>query len=89
MSETCSDHDHESPVERDAGSDASVMACLLCEEWAYPWTVDEIAREMQKPLAVTDSVGRLVRAGLLHHRGEFVWPTRTARYAARLDIGLA
>lgn len=56
MSGTCSDHDCQSPAQQDADSDAGVIACLPCEEWDYPWTVDEIAREMQKPLDVADSV---------------------------------
>lgn len=37
----------------------------------------------------TDSVQRLIRAGLLHRSGSFVWPTRAALHAAKLDIGAA
>jgi hypothetical protein len=88
---------HEKPIEEgalikgvsDEGRDSSVMGMLLFEKPTLPWTVAEVESEMREPLYTTDSISRLVRAGLLHRSGEYVWPTRTACYAAEIEIGTA
>jgi hypothetical protein len=86
---------HEKPIEEgallkgvsDEWRDNAVMALLLFEKPMLPWSVDEIENEMREPAFTTDSIGRLVRAGLLHRSGNYVWPTRTACYAAEIEIG--
>jgi hypothetical protein len=55
---------------------------------SFPWTAQELARELQAPLEVQDAVRRLTEAGLVHGFGEFVFPTRAARRAGELKIGI-
>lgn len=66
--------------------DRTVLALLLCGS-AYPWTVEEIARELQAPLDAADAVRRLTEVGLVHRFESFVFPTRTARRADELEVG--
>jgi hypothetical protein len=67
--------------------DNGVLNLMFLDSHAYPWTVHEIAREMQSFTDAVDSVRRLAEAGLLHRFGEFVFPTRTARRAEQLQVG--
>ncbi|MHB8243122.1 MAG: hypothetical protein ACYDHN_14175 [Solirubrobacteraceae bacterium] len=60
--------------------DCEVLHFMLAEP-GWPWTVDEIARELQHDTNAIDAVRRLIAAGLLHSFGDFVFPTRTARRA--------
>lgn len=65
--------------------DNTIMNIMLCGP-SYPWTVDELVREVQDKDAA-DAVGRLTEAGLVHRFGEFVFPTRTVRRADELQLG--
>jgi hypothetical protein len=60
---------------------------LLSGGAGYPWTVQEIAREMQAPLEAEDAIRRLTETGLVHRFEDFVFPTRTARRAGELEVG--
>lgn len=71
----------------DRQDDSCILFYILSETEPFPWTVDELGREMDDPIAAHDAVGRLVSAGLLHRVGEFVFPTRVARRAYELQIG--
>jgi hypothetical protein len=54
----------------------------------WPWSLDEIARELHSTIEAHDAVARLADAGLLHRlHGGFVFPTRAARRADELGIG--
>jgi hypothetical protein len=77
------DEDRLSEETRDNG----VLNLFFCDPTSYPWTVDEIGREIEHRLAAGDSVRRLTEAGLLHRCGEFVFPTRAARRADQLGVG--
>jgi hypothetical protein len=66
--------------------DNIVISFMLGEE-AWPWSEDEIARELGDDADATGAIRRLIAQGLLHRFGEFVFPTRTARRAAELAIG--
>lgn len=66
--------------------DRSVIGLLL-SGGSWPWTVDEIARELRAPIEAADAVSRLTEAGLLHRFGDFVFPTRAARRADELEVG--
>lgn len=59
------------------------------ETESFPWTVDELGREMNDPITAHDAVGRLVSAGLPPRVGEFVFPKRAGRRAHELQIGTA
>jgi predicted transcriptional regulator len=63
----------------DRATDWAVLALLLDPDDRLPWSTEEIAREIGDHPAVTDSLKRLHRAGLIHLRDEFAFPTRPAR----------
>jgi len=63
-----------------------VILLLLCES-SFPWSVDEIAPELQDESRVADGVRRLTEAGLVHRLDDFVFPTRTARRADEIEVG--
>jgi hypothetical protein len=69
----------------DRDRDRNVLTLLLDDPW--PWSVDEIARELQNCLDAEDAICRLTGAGLVHRLGEFVFPTRTACRADQLGVG--
>lgn len=66
--------------------DLNVLNLLLVDS-PWPWSVEEIARELQNRLDAEDAVCRLVGAGLVHRLGVFVFPTRAARRADQLGVG--
>lgn len=66
--------------------DKTVLALML-DGATYPWTVQEIARELQAPLDAEDAIRRLAETGLVHRFEDFVFPTRTARRADELEVG--
>jgi hypothetical protein len=70
----------------EAEIDAVVLDYMLCGP-SWPWSVDEIVRELGDENYATDALGRLEAMGLVHRLGDFVFPTRTARRAAELEIG--
>ena len=80
--------DEEPPnlTEQDRQTDNEVLLCLLSGA-SWPWTLQELAREIADEIGAADSVARLVRQGFLHRSGEFVFPTRTARRAFYLQLG--
>jgi hypothetical protein len=56
--------------------DRNVLNLMLDDPW--PWSLDEIARELPSEIEAHDAVTRLTDAGLLHRlEGDFVLPTRT------------
>jgi hypothetical protein len=66
--------------------DSAVLDCVLLGE-PWPWSLGEIARELGDATSAEDAVRRLTQAGLVHRLGNFVFPTRTARRAAQLEVG--
>jgi hypothetical protein len=68
--------------------DNAVLGFMLYGE-SWPWTVDEIVRELGNEGNAVDAVRRLTRMGLLHQFGAVVFPTRTARRAMQLRVGTA
>jgi hypothetical protein len=69
----------------DRDRDRNVLNLTLDDSW--PWSIDEIVRELQDRIGAHDSVSRLSEAGLVHRLGEFVFPTRAARRADQLRVG--
>lgn len=65
-------------VHEDAQTDGSIMATLLADDAQRPWTVGEIVREIGDEVAVTDSLARLYRGGLIHRLEGFVFASRAA-----------
>jgi DNA-binding MarR family transcriptional regulator len=63
----------------DCATDWAVLALLLDPDDRLPWSAQELAREIGDQHAVTDSLKRLDRAGLIHRCDDFAFPTRPAR----------
>jgi predicted transcriptional regulator len=65
--------------------DKAVLELLLhSQQW--PWSVEEVGREIGDRLGAEDALSRLARAGLAHRHDEFVFPSRAAIRAVELDI---
>lgn len=62
----------------DEATDWAVLMLLLDAD-CVPWSIEEIACEIGDHPAVTDSLKRLHRAGLVHRLEDFAFPTRSAR----------
>jgi hypothetical protein len=65
--------------------DNTVVGFLLDKPW-WPWSVEEIARELGDRPDAEDAVARLAGAGLIHRLGEFAFPTRSLRRASKLRL---
>lgn len=75
------------PCEAEHHTDSTIMSLMLTEASSWPWSVEEIGRELGDPLEATDAIRRLTDHGLVHRFGDFIFPTRTARRAAEIEIG--
>lgn len=73
------------PREAERHTDNTILSLLLSGP-SWPWSVEEIGRELADHDAARNAVCRLAEHGLVHRLGDFVWPTRTARRAAELEI---
>jgi hypothetical protein len=61
--------------------DSAVLDFMLYDG-SWPWSLDELGRELGHKSNAEDAVRRLTRAGLVHRLDGFVFPTRTARRAS-------
>jgi hypothetical protein len=74
--------DSDGPTEEH--TDSVVLDLLLCGP-SWPWSLDEVARELGHRTDAEDAVARLTATGLVHRFGEFVFPTRAARRASEIQ----
>jgi len=65
--------------------DNTVVGFLLDQPW-WPWTLEEIARELGDKPDAEDAIARLTGAGLVHRLGDFAFPTRSLRRASKLRL---
>ena len=74
------------PVAEEQQSDGDVMRTLM-EAYPAPMTFEEIRRDLREPhdFVVTDAINRLDSAGLIHRHGVFIFPTRAAFLAGKLE----
>jgi hypothetical protein len=75
------------PCEAERHTDHTVLSLMFDDASSWPWSVEEIGRELANHDAARNAISRLAEHGLVHRIGEFVWPTRTARRAAEIEIG--
>ncbi len=71
--------------ETERQTDNIVLALIFREEW--PWSVEEIGREIEDQIEASNAVCRLAGSGLVHRLGDLVFPTRAARRGAEIEIG--
>jgi hypothetical protein len=71
-----------SPGERMDLGDSNLISMLTSDESHRPWSVDEIARQIDDD--PNDALARLSRDGMIHRLGDFVWATRPAVRAEEL-----
>jgi hypothetical protein len=76
------DQPTQEPGERMDLADQDLLATLTNDDSHRPWSLVELAHECGAD--VTDSLGRLQRAGLIHRLGDFAWATRPAVRAREL-----
>lgn len=81
-----SNAEHEEHDVSEESRDKCVLT-ILTDDGGWPWTVDEIGRELHSSLDAADAVARLVAAGLVHRLGEFVFPSRAGRRAEQIAAG--
>lgn len=74
------------PGEAERHTDQTVLSLMFDDASSWPWSVEEIGRELASHDAARNAVARLAEHGLVHRIGDFVFPTRTARRAAELEI---
>lgn len=65
--------------------DNTVVSFLLDKPW-WPWSLEEIARELGDRPDAEDAVARLTGTGLVHRIGDFAFPTRSLRRASELRL---
>jgi hypothetical protein len=75
------------PCEAERNTDATILSLMLLDSSSWPWSIEELGRELANHDAARNAVSRLAEHGLVHRIGDFVFPTRTARRAAELDFG--
>ncbi len=75
------------PAEAERHTDNTILSLMLEDSSSWPWSVEEIGRELTNPAEARDAIRRLTEHGLVHRIGDFIFPTRTARRAAEIEIG--
>jgi hypothetical protein len=65
--------------------DNTVVSFVLDGD-SWPWSIEEIARELGDRADAEDAVARLAGAGLVHRIGDFAFPTRSLRRASELRL---
>jgi hypothetical protein len=71
---------------RQTDADEKAVLILLFED-RYPWKVEELTRELNRPTDAVDAIASLAGDGLVHRLGDFVFPTRAARRSDELYEG--
>ena len=67
-------------------ADSGVYGLLIQPTQQRPWSVGELVLELGSRLNVEDALARLHGAGLVHRCGEFVWATRAALAAEKIEL---
>jgi hypothetical protein len=75
------------PCVAERHTDNTILGLMFNDASSWPWSVEEIGRELANHDAAHNAVSRLAEHGLVHRVGDFVFPTRTARRAAEIEIG--
>jgi len=79
------DSEGQTPGESMDRRERTVLYLLIQDP--FPWTVEELGREVGDLRGTSDAVAALVSTGHVHRFGEFVIPTRSARRSDELYEG--
>lgn len=85
MSAMVSSDEQTTPGEPMDRRERTVLHLLIQDP--FPWTIEELGRELDDQASTSDAVATLAGAGLVHRFGEFVTPTRSARHSDELYEG--
>ncbi len=67
-------------------TEAGLYALLTDPKAQRPWAVDELELNVSHPTEVNDALAGLHSSGLIHRCGKFVWATRAALAADRIEL---
>jgi hypothetical protein len=73
-----------SVTEQEKHTDGVILSFLLADDAQRPWSEEEVAREIEDPIAASDSLKRLARGGLVHRLNGFVFASRAAQVAEEI-----
>jgi hypothetical protein len=73
-----------SQIEQEKHTDGVILSVLLAGDAQRPWSEDEVAREIEDPVAAADGLRRLARGGLIHRLDGFVFASRAAQVAEEI-----
>jgi hypothetical protein len=71
-------------IEHEKHTDGVILSFLLAEDAQRPWSEEEVAREIDDPIAAADGLKRLARGGLVHRLNGFVFASRAAQVAEEI-----
>ncbi len=75
------------PAESKVRTESTIMSLLLVHDDQRPWSTEELAREIGRPMEVADAISALHCVGLIHRTTDgFVFPTRAATHLDGLDM---
>lgn len=66
----------------------NTVAGFLLDEPCWPWSLEEIARELGDRPDAEDALARLAGTGLVHRLADFAFPTRSLRRASKLRLDM-
>jgi hypothetical protein len=73
-----------SQIEQERHTDGVILSFLLAGDAQRPWSEEEVAREIEDPVAAADGLRRLARGGLVHRLDGFVFASRAAQVAEEI-----
>ena len=75
------------PAEAKTRTESTIMSLLLVHDDQRPWSTEELAREIGRPMEVADAIADLHGVGLIHRTSDgFVFATRAATHLDSLDM---
>jgi hypothetical protein len=73
-------------IAKDENDTEKAVLELLLHSPQWPWSVEEVGRELDDLLGAEDALYRLSGAGRVHRHDRFVFPSRAAIRAVDLDL---
>ncbi len=74
------------PADVEDQTDRLILSLLLSSQFPGLWSVDELKREIGRPIDVADAIDRLHGRGLIHRLDDFVFVTHAAACCEALRL---